>query len=69
VSVQDGSMVCAKRTTGLKIILDAPMELQCDLGCVESRFGLFGDSVSVGARWVHSIHQTYHNLGNQFGHT
>jgi hypothetical protein len=28
------------------------IELQGDLSCVESRFGLFGDSVRVGARWV-----------------
>ena len=28
----------------------ATMELLGDMGHVESRFGLFGDSVSVGAR-------------------
>jgi hypothetical protein len=27
-----------------------PMKLQGDAGHVESRFGLFGDSVGVGAR-------------------
>jgi len=27
---------------------------------VESRFGPFGDSGSVGARLVHSLRQTYH---------
>ena len=41
--------VCAKHTIGSKIILDAPMELICDVGHVESHFGLFGDSVGVGA--------------------
>jgi len=41
--------VCAKHTIGSKIILDAPMELICDVGHVESHFGLFGDSVRVGA--------------------
>jgi hypothetical protein len=45
VLVQDRCRVCGKHTTGSKIILDAP-----DVGLVESRFGLFGDSVSVGAR-------------------
>jgi hypothetical protein len=45
------------------------MELLGDLGCVESRFNPFGDSVIVGARWVHGMRQTYHRLGNQFGRT
>jgi hypothetical protein len=45
------------------------MELLCDLGCVESRFGLFGVSVSVGARCVHGMRQTYHRHGNHFGRT
>jgi hypothetical protein len=36
-----------------------PMELVGDVAHVESRFGLFSDSVSVGARWVHSLRQTY----------
>ena len=47
--------VCAKHTIGSKIILDAPMELICDVGHVESHFGLFGDSVRVGAIKVHSV--------------
>jgi hypothetical protein len=45
VSVQDRYRVCTKHTTGSKIILDTP-----DVGLVESCCGLFGDSVSVGAR-------------------
>jgi hypothetical protein len=45
------------------------MELLGDVGHVESRFGLFGDSVSVGARSVHILHQTYHRLRNPFGRT
>ena len=36
-----------------------PMELQGEMGHVESRFGPFGDSVSIGARYVHGLHQTY----------
>ena len=36
------------------------MELLGDVGRVESNFDLFGDGVSVGARLVHSLRQTYH---------
>jgi hypothetical protein len=50
VSVQDRCAVCAKRTIGLEIVLDAPMELLGDVGHVKSRFHQFGDSVSVDAR-------------------
>jgi hypothetical protein len=45
------------------------MELLGDVCLVESRFGLFGDVVSVGAREVHSLRQTYHRLRNHFGRT
>ena len=49
VSVQDRCMVCAKRTIGLDIIFNAPMALLGDMVHVKSCFGLFGDSVGVGA--------------------
>jgi hypothetical protein len=39
-----------------------PMELLGDVGHGESRFGPFGDSVSVGASLVHSLRLTYHML-------
>jgi hypothetical protein len=45
------------------------MVLLGDVGLVESRFGLFGDSISVVARWVHGLHQTYQRLRNCFGRT
>ena len=45
------------------------MELLGDVGHVESNFCPFGDSVSVGARQVHGLRQTYHSLTNHFGHT
>ena len=45
------------------------MELLGDAGHVESHFSLFGDNVSVGARLVHGLHQTYHRLRNHFGRT
>jgi hypothetical protein len=45
------------------------MERLGDLGDVESRFIPFGDSISVGARWVHGLRQTCHRLINHFGRT
>ena len=45
------------------------MERLGDVGHVESRFGLVGDGVSVGARWEHGLRQTYHKLRNSFGRT
>ena len=44
------------------------MEMLGDTGHVESRFGPFGDGVSVGAKQVHGLRQTYHRLRNHFGH-
>ena len=49
MSVQDRCTVCAKRTIGLDINFNAPMVLLGDMGPVKSHFGLFGDSVGVGA--------------------
>ena len=49
ILTQDRCAVYAERTIGSEIILDAPMELLGDVGHVESHFGLFGDSVRVGA--------------------
>jgi hypothetical protein len=43
------------------------MELVKGLGRVEYHFSMFRDSVSVRARQVHSLHQTYHLLKNHFG--
>ena len=42
--------LCVERTIGFEIGLDAPDELLGDVGLVESCFGPFGDSVSVGGR-------------------
>jgi hypothetical protein len=42
------------------------MEHLGDVSHVESRFGPFGDSVSVGARYWHGLSQTYHRLRNHF---
>ena len=69
ITTQDRCTVCAERTIGSKIVLDARMELLGDTGHVESCFGPFGDGVSVGARQVHGLRQTFHRLRNRFGHT
>jgi hypothetical protein len=45
------------------------MQLLGDEGHVESRFYAFGDGVSVSARYVHGLCQTYHRLRNRFGRT
>ena len=42
------------------------MELLGDVGHLESNFNLFGDGVSVGARLVHGLRQTYHRLRESF---
>ena len=50
ILTQDRCMVSVECTIGSDIVLDAPMQLQGDVGRVEYHFFLFGDSVSVGAR-------------------
>ena len=67
--MQDRCTVCAEHIIASEIILDAPEELLGDVGHVESSFGLFGDSASIGARLVYGLRQTYHRLKNDFGRT
>ena len=50
VSVQDRSTVCAKRTIGSEIILDAHDGTVGDRAQVEARFGQFGDIANPNAR-------------------
>ena len=45
------------------------LELLGDMGRVESHFSPFEGSVSVIARKVHGLRQTYHRLINRFGCT
>ena len=52
---QDRCTVCVERDIGSKIVWTHPMELLGDMGHVESHFFPFGDSVSVGARYVHIL--------------
>jgi hypothetical protein len=67
ILTQDKCTVCAEHTIGSEIILDAPDELQGDVGLGKSCFSLFGDSVCVGARYVHSLRQMYRRLKSCFG--
>ena len=51
VSMQDRCTVCAKRTTGSEIVLDAhPMVLLGDKAQVDAHFSLFGGSANLDAR-------------------
>jgi hypothetical protein len=45
------------------------MELLGDVTHVESHFGLLRGGVSIGARLVHRLRQTYHRVRNHFGRT
>jgi hypothetical protein len=36
------------------------MELLIDVGEVEARFDLFGDSVNLSPKKVHDLHRMYH---------
>jgi hypothetical protein len=44
------------------------MELLGDVGHAEPCFGPFGDSISVGARYVHGLCRTYHMIRNHRVH-
>jgi hypothetical protein len=45
------------------------MELLGVMDHVDSSFSPFGDSVSVGARYMLDLRQTYHRLRNRFACT
>ena len=55
VFVQDRCTVCARRTIGSEIILDAPDGTLRWLGSCGISFSLFGDGVSVDVRYVHGL--------------
>ena len=55
ILTQDSCTVCVERAIGSEIVWMHPMELLGDMGHVESHFLMFGDSVSVGARYVHIL--------------
>jgi hypothetical protein len=66
---QDRCKACVECTIGLKIILESPDTTPGDVGHVESHFGQFRASVSVGVGSVHGLHQTYHRLSYRFERT
>ena len=45
------------------------MEILDDVCHMESCFGLFRNSVSFGARYVHGLRLMHHSLRNHFGST
>jgi hypothetical protein len=53
----------------MEIILGTPNGTPSYVGQVDSCFGLFGESVFLGARKVHSLRRMYHRLKNHFGRT
>ena len=50
MSVQDWCMVCARRTIGSEIVLDAPDGTTSNEAQMEAHFGPFGDSANLDAR-------------------
>ena len=66
ISKPDRCTVCAECTMGMEIILGIPDGTLGDMGHVESCFGPFGESVSVRARYMRGLRQTYHRLRNHF---
>ena len=56
VLMSDRCTICAKRTIGLDIVLDAPDGIPRWRGPCGILFGPFGDGVSVDIRKVHGLH-------------
>jgi hypothetical protein len=50
IFTQDRCMVCSESAIGSKFNLDTPDGILGDVGPMESHFGPFRDSVTVGAR-------------------
>jgi hypothetical protein len=57
ISTQDWCTVCAKRTNGSEIVLDAPDGTPRDEAQVDAHFIPFGDSANFEARYLHGLHQ------------
>ena len=67
ISAQDSCMVCAKCTTGMKIVLGVPDGTLGVVGQVEARFNPSANSVTLDARYMYGLRQTHHRLRNHFG--
>jgi len=65
--MQGRCIVCIEQTICLEINLDAPV--LDDVCHIESRFGLFRNGVSFGARYVHGLRLMHQSLRNHFGST
>ena len=50
MSVEDWCMVCARRTIGSEIVLDAPDGTTSNEALVEAHYGPLGDSANLDAR-------------------
>jgi hypothetical protein len=50
ISMRDRCTVCTECTTSIEIFSGTPDGTSGDVGQVEARFALFGDSVNLGAR-------------------
>ena len=55
ILTKDRCMVCAERTIGSEIILDAPDGTHRSCGSCGISFSLFGDDVSVDVTYVHGL--------------
>jgi hypothetical protein len=62
-------MVCVEHTIGSEIIFTHSRILVGDEAQVDARFGLYGDTANLDARYVHGLRQTYHRLRSHFGRT
>ena len=69
ILMKDRCTVCMECSIFSEINLDAPIELLNHVCYMESRFNLFGDSVSLGARLVHGLRIMHHRLRNHYGST
>jgi hypothetical protein len=67
ILTQDWCTVCTEYTICIEIILDALMGLLGDEAQVQARFGLFGDSATLGAKLVHGLRRMYRRLRNSIG--
>jgi hypothetical protein len=69
MSVQDRAWFAPNAPRAWKSFWPHPMDLLGGMGQMEARFGLFGDSVNLDARLVHSLLQTCNSIRNHVGHT
>jgi hypothetical protein len=69
VSVQYRCTICAKRTIGSEIVLDAPDDTLGDEAQVETCLSPFGDSGNLDSTKEHGLGRTYNRLRNRFGCT